>query len=221
MYHKQKNSPEIGNQTKKHGSIFMKHIKESLSKMIHKNSTNTTSPTDKPEKTGMNVLENGIGLRNSLEESEQETIDIWIKLTPNLLKCEEIKSVHYLIIAVTRKAWRITHEEEQSLHGYALFIEEQMRPCGLRHIQQCLESIGSTFSCDVPNLQGLEMYRMILAEYPHKLLEECTINICKTYKYPRLPLPAEFLNYMDPILEQMKAKQKQVNDALHMANVLN
>lgn len=75
--------------------------------------------------------------------------------------------------------------------------EELLEPCSLSDVQIMLETICSTFSCSAPEELGLKTYWELLNKYPSGLFPYATLHICATYKYPRLPMPLEFLTYLD------------------------
>jgi len=52
---------------------------------------------------------------------------------------------------------------------------------------------------DVPNHKiGLDQYFQILLKYPAFLLKDCIDDIIKTFPYPRLPIPKEFIDRLEP-----------------------
>ena len=70
-----------------------------------------------------------------------------------------------------------------------------------KYIGTAIEMCASTFGCDVPNELGLKIYKDIFAKYPQCIIEEYTIELIKTYKYRRLPVPADFLAIYEPPYE--------------------
>ena len=83
-------------------------------------------------------------------------------------------------------------------------MANKLQPCNRKHIAICIETIASTFSINIPNELGLEQYFRILLKYPASMLTECTDDIIKTFKYPRLPLPKEFIDRLDTNYEYHK-----------------
>ena len=81
--------------------------------------------------------------------------------------------------------------------------EELLVPCSIEDVQIMLETICSTFSCSAPNELGLKTYWELLKKYPAGLFPYVTLHICATYKYPRLPMPIDFVSYLDD--EYLKA----------------
>ena len=75
--------------------------------------------------------------------------------------------------------------------------EDLLKPCEVSDVQIMLETICSTFSCSAPEELGLKTYWQLLKKYPGGLFPAVTLHICATYKYPRLPMPLEFLTYLD------------------------
>ena len=72
-----------------------------------------------------------------------------------------------------------------------------LEPCKVSDVQIMLETICSTFSCAAPEALGLKTYWELLNKYPSGLFPFVTTYICGTYKYPRLPLPIDFITYLD------------------------
>jgi len=79
--------------------------------------------------------------------------------------------------------------------------QHMMLPADPKYIGTAIEMCASTFGCDVPNELGLKMYGQILAKYPQCVIEEYTLELIKTYKYRRLPVPADFLAIYEPPYE--------------------
>lgn len=87
------------------------------------------------------------------------------------------------------------------LRGTLLHCQQLMLPADPKYIGTAIEMCASTFGCDVPNELGLKMYGQILAKYPQCIIEEYTLELIKTYKYRRLPVPADFLAIYEPPYE--------------------
>jgi len=87
------------------------------------------------------------------------------------------------------------------LRASLLSCQKLMLPADPKYIGTAIEMCASTFGCDVPNELGLKIYKDILAKYPQCIIEEYTIELIKTYKYRRLPVPADFLNIYEPPYE--------------------
>lgn len=69
-----------------------------------------------------------------------------------------------------------------------------MQPCTRMDVAEGLEVIASTFQIQVPNEIGIEVYLNELTKYPMFVLQKCVQDILVEYKYPRLPLPKEFVD---------------------------
>jgi len=87
------------------------------------------------------------------------------------------------------------------LNNTLLDCKDYMKPADPKYIGTAIEMCASTFGCDVPNELGLKIYKDILAKYPQCIIKEYTIELIKTYKYRRLPVPADFLNIYEPPYE--------------------
>ena len=80
-------------------------------------------------------------------------------------------------------------------------MANKLQPCTRKDVAVCIETIASTFSINIPNELGLEQYFRILLKYPTSMLNECTDDIIRSFKYPRLPLPKEFIDRLDTNIE--------------------
>ena len=87
------------------------------------------------------------------------------------------------------------------LNNALLDCKDYMKPADPKYIGTAIEMCASTFGCDVPNELGLKIYKDILAKYPRCIIEQYTIELIKTYKYRRLPVPADFLAIYEPPYE--------------------
>lgn len=87
------------------------------------------------------------------------------------------------------------------LNNALLDCNDYMKPADPKYIGTAIEMCASTFGCDVPNELGLKIYKDILAKYPRCIIEQYTIELIKTYKYRRLPVPADFLAIYEPPYE--------------------
>jgi len=66
-----------------------------------------------------------------------------------------------------------------------------------KDVAVAIETISSTFGTQAPNELGLVQYFKILETYPLVFLEECTDKLIREFRFPRLPLPIEFVDRMD------------------------
>jgi len=80
--------------------------------------------------------------------------------------------------------------------------KELMQPCKISDVQVMLETVCSTFSCAAPNELGLQTYWELLKKYPAGLFPYATLHICGTYKYRHLPMPTEFIQYLDSEMQR-------------------
>lgn len=76
-------------------------------------------------------------------------------------------------------------------------LKDKIKGAKSNDVAVVIETIASTFSIAVPNALGLTQYFKILEVYPAILLNECMDKLIREFKYPRLPLPKEFVDRMD------------------------
>lgn len=98
-------------------------------------------------------------------------------------------------------------------------MSKKLKPCSRKDIAVCIEIIASTFSINIPNEVGLEQYFKILQKYPAQLLAECTDDIIKTFQYPRLPLPKEFIDRMDTNFEYHKGWLQKICEDIYKLEI--
>lgn len=81
---------------------------------------------------------------------------------------------------------------------------QKMLPASAKTVGMVLETIASTFNCNVPDELGLTVYIKFLGKYPEFVLTHNTEKILETYKWRRLPLPSEFIDVLEPDYMQHK-----------------
>lgn len=91
--------------------------------------------------------------------------------------------------------------------------EDLLTPCRLTDVQIMLETICSTFSCSAPEELGLKTYWELLKKYPGGLFPFVTLYICGTYKYRHLPMPTEFITYLDRELQKANSFLENLKNA--------
>jgi len=154
----------------------------------------TTEQKVEPQGTGKACLNFGYEGQSSLEQSQIEHVQHMIRLRPPLFETDVNES---LICQMYRVNFLKEKVKTSEFTVAVARCEELLQPCGVEDVQVMLETICSTFSCSAPNELGLKTYWELLKKYPAGLFPYVTLHICATYKYPRLPMPMEFLTYLD------------------------
>ncbi len=88
-----------------------------------------------------------------------------------------------------------------------------MEPCTRMDVAEGLEVIASTFQIQVPNEIGIEVYLSELTKYPLFVYKDAVKSILVEYKYPRLPLPREFVERCEPEYQAHKKWLESVVNA--------
>ena len=154
----------------------------------------TTEQKVEPQETGKACLNFGYEGQSSLEQSQIEHVQHMIRLRPPLFETDVSES---LICQMYRVNFLKEKVKTSEFTVAVARCEELLQPCAVEDVQDMLETICSTFSCSAPNELGLKTYWELLKKYPAGLFPYVTLHICATYKYPRLPMPMEFLTYLD------------------------
>jgi len=154
----------------------------------------TTEQKVEPQETGKACLNFGYEGQSSLEQSQIEHVQHMIRLRPPLFETDVNES---LICQMYRVNFLKEKVKTSEFTVAVARCEELLQPCGVEDVQVMLETICSTFSCSAPNELGLKTYWELLKKYPAGLFPYVTLHTCATYKYPRLPMPMEFLTYLD------------------------
>ena len=115
-----------------------------------------------------------------------------------------------------RRKEKLVKVDKDTLHHNAIqLMANKLQPCNRKDIAVCIETIASTFSINIPNELGLEQYFRILIKYPTSMLQECTDDIIKTFKYARLPLPKEFIDRLEVNYEYHKGWLQSVTKTFY------
>ena len=160
----------------------------------------TTQPKAEQQTTGKACLNFGYEGQSSLDQSQIEHVQHMIRLRPPLFEKDVDES---LICQMYRVSFLKEKVKTSDFTVAVAACEDKLEPCSVEDVQIMLETICSTFSCSAPNELGLKTYWELLKKYPAGLFPYVTLHICATYKYPRLPMPVDFVSYLDD--EYMKA----------------
>ena len=164
-----------------------------------KSSSTTTQQKVEQQTTGKACSNFGYEGQSSLEPSQIEHVRHMIRHLPPLFVSAVDES---LICQMYRVNFLKEKVKTSDLIAASTRCKELLEPCRISDVQVMLETICSTFSCSAPEELGLKTYWELLKKYPGGLFPYVTLHICATYKYPRLPLPTEFITYLDNELEK-------------------
>lgn len=71
--------------------------------------------------------------------------------------------------------------------------QQALPPVTKEKIADALNSFAEMLQCPVPKPEGLKLYFHALKDMPYYKFQEACFSLIKTHKWPRLPLPADFL----------------------------
>lgn len=71
--------------------------------------------------------------------------------------------------------------------------QQALPPLTKEKIADALNSFAEMLQCPVPKPAGLKLYFHALQDMPYYKFQAACLNLIKTHKWPRLPLPADFL----------------------------
>ena len=172
-------------------------------------SLTTTSAMEVYQQIGKQLSETGLGVPMSTEEKEKlEGLDM-LQQVPLAFR---IDGAEYLELRSQEIASQMgisnDFQLEKGIDGVAIdmcqkFVVE-MEPCKREDVAMALEIIASTFQCKVPEDIGLTQYFNILEKYPTFIINECVNRLLVEYKYPRLPVPRDFIEICEPMYEEHK-----------------
>ena len=150
------------------------------------------------QQTGNHYLENGYEM--PLSTSENEFLNKMV--VPSLFKKDvddcmkrriyEIKFLQY------RPDFNPNKNIDQELGKLFSIWFERMTNATRQDVAVSIETIASTLSCDIPTDLGLEQYFKILVSYPKVFLDDCTEDFIRKAKYRKLPLPSEYISFIEP-----------------------
>jgi len=127
------------------------------------------------------------GYEMQLSTSEKEFLSK--QQAPSLFKADVND---YMI----KRIYEIKHRQNKPDFSVSRSIDKDIKD--FIPIWEASETIASTLSCDIPTDLGLQQYFIILGGYPKAILDECVTTFIRTAKYRKLPLPSEFIAYIEP-----------------------
>jgi len=107
-----------------------------------------------------------------------------------------------------------TEEAKQSLTNALAQVRGSFAPASPQEITSALEVVAEVFRAPLPEKQAFKLYVAVFQDIPAVAFKEACRQIVRTHKYPNLPLPAEFINAAQPIVEQMQTWDKRISLAL-------
>jgi hypothetical protein len=107
-----------------------------------------------------------------------------------------------------------TEEAKQSLTNALAQVRGSFAPASPQEITSALEVVAEVFRAPLPERQAFKLYVAVFQDIPAVAFKEACRHIVRTHKYPNLPLPAEFINAAQPIVEQMQTWDKRISLAL-------
>lgn len=72
-------------------------------------------------------------------------------------------------------------------------IDEWLEPGSDTDAAQLILDMAEMMQALVPKEKGLDLFIAAIGELPRILYREASIRLARTYRYPRLPLPADFI----------------------------
>jgi len=145
-------------------------------------------------------------------------------MIPSLFKKDADESMMLQVWEI-RQIIKSSQYPKQKINIDPIIIKIKKMAAALRHankkeIAVCIETIASTFSIQVPNELGLQQYFSILGSYPAAFLKDCMNDIIRTFKYPRLPLPVEFVDRMETNYEYHKGWLQRITKDIYTLEVM-
>jgi predicted transcriptional regulator len=99
----------------------------------------------------------------------------------------------------------------------AAAIEEWMQPANKATIIKTIEAMASLFQVAVPDELGLDLYILALARMPGPVFKAARNNLITTHKWPRLPVPADFISAGQEEQERIDAVRSVLQTARRQA----
>ena len=81
-----------------------------------------------------------------------------------------------------------------------------------KEIGVVLDTVATVLNVGVPSEDALATYFSLMEEYPEDLIRIGGREVCRYYKWPSFPKPADFIEQIAPLLEQRKEDITQATD---------
>lgn len=155
----------------------------------------TGSETGKRWSTGEQPGATGSGGRQLTNVSDPATT------LPAELRTIELDSLrHWMEMPASTLSWEILHYGEKNLetaaNAFALAcsqVEQALPPVSREEIVDVLGSMAEMLQVSVPSTLGIKLYFGALKDMPSYKFKAAAFKLIKTHKWPKLPLPADFI----------------------------
>jgi len=180
------------------------HMERRLTLNTKQHSSSIITPQmEALKKTGMLVSETGSEEVSSSETLEEKLKRVTLSTIPQAFKKDANESLMLRVYEIRYKMGRedsfpIEKKIDKDVPNLINQMAIKITPCTRQDVAVALETIASTFCINIPDKVGLDQYFQILLKYPAFLLRDCIDDIIKTFPYPRLPIPKEFVDRLEP-----------------------
>jgi len=182
-------------------------------KMQQNNSETTGSATENPSSIGKQHGGTGLDVqsRKAIDGINVVVPQTWLLPIVN----EELSCLVSLVNMRKQLPNSLTTEEAKQSLTHALFqVRGAFAPASPQEITSALEVVAEVFRAPLPERQAFKLYVAVFQDLPAVAFKEACRQIVRTHKYPNLPLPAEFINAAQPVIEHMKLWDQRITLAL-------
>jgi hypothetical protein len=176
--------------------------------MNKKNLSTITLAMERLEQIGTQVLECGSDV--ALNTNSPMKAKGILQQVPERFRIEGVESLELRSQEIQDKLIAKSNdfvsnkEIDESAMAMIDVFAQTMSKATHKGIALTLERVASTFQVKVPDDFGLHTYFDILEVYPQFVLDYAAHNLLCSYKYPRLPLPKDFIDICNPYYDTHK-----------------
>lgn len=177
----------------------------------------TGSAMAKPWSTGEQPGATGSG---DQPRSNELAIAQQITLPAELKTIVPASALHWMTLPSDTMPWHLTHHSIEELQeaSSALThaqegVERALPLVSKQKIADVIGSIAEMLQVTVPSEMGLKLYLHALKDMPAYKFEAAALSLIKTHKWPRLPLPADFIEAAKDQRQDIEIARIKINVA--------
>jgi hypothetical protein len=163
------------------------------------NSKTTTLARLNSQQIGTHSLGNGSETQSALSGHDYK--EKVVKQIPRLFKRDVTESMMLRVYEIRFQSHLLNYsnssDTDNEIKKVIPKLQSKLTLATSKDVAVVIETISSTFSIPAPNELGLVQYFKILETYPLVFLNECMDKLIREFRYPRLPLPVEFVDRID------------------------
>jgi hypothetical protein len=159
-----------------------------------------------------------------LPATREQRASLSIKVPDELTTIVSASVLHWMALPPETMPWDIDEAEDELTNAVSALahahadVERALPLVSKEKIADAIGSIAEMLQVSVPSTIGLKLYFHALKELPEYKFEAACLKLIRTHKWPRLPLPADFIEAAKDERQDIEVFRIKLNSARRLVN---